>query len=132
MNNDDQNEFELDFVDDALLEAPTVQTGAVNGNFPAEVMQQIPCTIAFTYARFYPDGTVKPCCVAPFTLGDTNQKGFEDIWHSAEYNAWRSKFLSIHKKKFHLHNTEFSFCQICPHISANTDFVKNLSAPLED
>lgn len=109
------------------LEDSSVQTGAINGNFPADVMQQIPCMIGFTYTRFEVDGSVKACCVSPFPLGNINEKDFEEIWHSAEYNVWRSKFLNIHKKKFHLHDAEFSFCQICPHIPINKSSAKNLS-----
>jgi radical SAM protein with 4Fe4S-binding SPASM domain len=115
MNTDNDLEiFETGFIED-----PTVRTGAMNGDFSTELMQQIPCTIGFTYTRFEVDGSVKPCCVSPFSLGNINDKSFEEIWHSAEYNAWRAKFLNIHKKKFHLHDVEFSFCQICPHIPIN-------------
>ncbi len=131
MNNEDNvndlAEFEFGEFEDA-----SVQTGVVNGNVPSKLFQQIPCTIAFTYTRFEADGSVKPCCVSPFSLGNVNSKSFEDVWHSAEYNAWRAKFLTIHKKKFHLHDAEFSFCQMCPHIPLNVNTAKNISENWED
>ncbi len=134
---DNNLEIESLEISDASLtesppEAPTVQTGAINGDYPAELMQQIPCTIGFSYTRFEVDGSVKPCCVSPFSLGNINETDFDNIWHSAEYNAWRAKFLSIHKKKFHLHDAEFSFCQICPHIPLNKGFADNLNKKWED
>ena len=121
-----ENDYGVLDLEGEEFDAPTTLSGSVNGNLPAELFQQIPCTIGFTYARFEVDGSVKPCCVSPRGLGNINDTDFSEIWHSAEYNAWRAKFLMIHKKKFHLHDKEFSFCQICPHIPINKSTALNL------
>jgi hypothetical protein len=129
----DNNEIvEIAPFESGELEDPSIHTGAVNGNLPGKLYQQIPCSIGFTYTRFEVDGSVKPCCVVPYPLANANEKGFDEVWHSSEYNTWRSKFLTIHKKKFHLHDVEFAFCQICPHIPLNQNFAKLLSEKWDD
>jgi len=123
---------DLKIFDEKEIESPTVTTGALNGGLPLEVMQQIPCSIGFSYVRVETNGDVKACCVSPFTIGEIRTKNFEDVWNSSEYNTWRAKFLNIHKRKFHLHDAEFSFCQICPHIPQNIEFSNFLLKPESD
>lgn len=108
------------------IEEATFQTGVVNGNVPGDLYQKIPCTIGFSYIRFEVDGSVKSCCVSPFNMGNIHQTSFDEIWHSAAYYSWRAKFLYIQKRKFHLKDAEFGFCQICPHIDINLEFANIL------
>jgi radical SAM protein with 4Fe4S-binding SPASM domain len=103
------------------LEKSQIDFGVSNGQVPGDLYQTIPCTIGFTYIRFEVDGSVKPCCVAPMRFGNINESKFDDIWHSHEYYSWRGKFLRIQKTRFHLKDTEFGFCQICPHIPLNLE-----------
>ncbi|MGZ3787085.1 MAG: SPASM domain-containing protein [Bacteriovorax sp.] len=92
-----------------------------------DLYQAIPCTVGFTYVRFEVDGSVKPCCISPFQMGNINNAGLDEIWHSHRYYAWREKFLKIHTSRFHLKDHEFSFCQICPHVPINMESSRLLS-----
>jgi radical SAM protein with 4Fe4S-binding SPASM domain len=103
------------------LEKSQIDFGVANGQFSNDLYQIIPCTIAYTYVRFEVDGSIKPCCVAPMKFGNINEEKFDEVWHSQGYYAWRNKFLRIQKSRFHLKDTEYSFCQICPHIAINLE-----------
>lgn len=104
-----------------------VNADSLNGNYPGNLMSNIPCTIGFTYARFEVDGSIKACCVSPFNMGSLNVSKFDEIWHSSQYYAWRAKFLKIHQRNFHLKDKGFSFCQVCPHLPQNISFVNSFN-----
>ncbi|MFA6237016.1 MAG: SPASM domain-containing protein [Bacteriovorax sp.] len=106
---------------DADLEADSAQfnSGLSNGQLPGDLYQTIPCTVGFTYVRFEVDGSVKPCCAAPVHFGNVNSSKLDDIWHSDGFYTWREKFLNIERTSFHLKDTEYGFCQICPHVPIN-------------
>ncbi|MBC7713615.1 MAG: SPASM domain-containing protein [Rhizobacter sp.] len=123
---------ELDITEPSEIEEASFKTGVINGNLPGDLYQRIPCTIAFTYVRFEVDGNVKACCISPFNMGNINETSFDEVWHSASYYSWRAKFLHIHKRKFHLKDSEFGFCQICSHVNNNTDFAELLNIKRED
>jgi radical SAM protein with 4Fe4S-binding SPASM domain len=101
--------------------------GILNAQAPGDIYKKIPCSISYTYIRFEVDGTVKPCCVVPFRFGNINDSKLDVIWHSSEYYSWREKFLKIHKDQFHFKDTEFGFCQICPHVPINLEAARLLS-----
>lgn len=84
-----------------------------------DLYTQIPCSIGFTYARFEVDGTLRPCCITPVSMGNVFQTKTEDVWHSERYYQWREKFLKINKDHFHHHESEYSYCKMCPHIPIN-------------
>ncbi|MDD4973880.1 MAG: SPASM domain-containing protein [Bacteriovorax sp.] len=114
--------------DETKFEKSQLDFGSIlNGQVPGVLYQTIPCTVAFTYVRFEVNGSVKPCCISPFQMGNINDANLDEIWHSHRYYAWREKFLKIQTTRFHLKDNEYGFCQICPHIPINLEASKLLS-----
>jgi MoaA/NifB/PqqE/SkfB family radical SAM enzyme len=92
-----------------------------------DLYKKIPCTIGFTYARFEVDGTVRPCCISPSSMGNIFKDKLDHIWNSDQYENWRGKFLSIHKTHFHETESEYNYCKMCPHVPLNQNSAELLS-----
>ncbi len=64
------------------------------GKRDAQIVDKIPCSIGYTYARVQATGDVIPCCKADtFSLGNIMEASFEDVWHSEPYEEFRQKAL---------------------------------------
>ena len=64
----------------------------------AEIVDRIPCSIGYTYARVQATGDVIPCCKADtFSLGNIMDNSFEEVWHCAPYEEFRRKALVTDK-----------------------------------
>jgi radical SAM protein with 4Fe4S-binding SPASM domain len=64
----------------------------------AAIVDKIPCTIGYTYARVQATGHVIPCCkAATFPIGNILEKSFEEIWTSEAYEEFRHKAASLPK-----------------------------------
>lgn len=77
----------------------------------ADLYKSVPCSVGYTYTRYEVDGTVKPCCIAPHSMGNVFTDTVEKIWHSQNYYQWREKLLQDDKK--------YDFCKMCSHIPMN-------------
>lgn len=60
----------------------------------ARVVDRVPCSIGYTYARVQATGHVIPCCkAADMPLGNILERGFEDVWLSPVYDEFRRTAL---------------------------------------
>ena len=64
-----------------------------------KIIDRIPCTVGWTYARITVDGNVIPCCKASeFSLGNLHEDSFSNIWQSPVYAEFRQKAKELSKK----------------------------------
>jgi len=60
----------------------------------AKVVDRVPCSIGYTYARVQATGHVIPCCkAADMPLGNILEHDFEEVWFSPVYDEFRRKAL---------------------------------------
>jgi len=67
-----------------------------NGSFGIKGKMKNHCFALWRTSVITWDGKVVPCCFdkdAEYELGLTNGKSFKEVWHSDEYNKFRSKIL---------------------------------------
>ena len=70
----------------------------LEGTYESNIVDKIPCTIGWTYARILPKGDVIPCCKAhKKPLGNINENMFGEIWNSTKYNEFREKAKTLKK-----------------------------------
>jgi len=68
------------------------------GVYDADVVNKLPCTVGWTYARVLTTGEVIPCCKADkMPLGDLKKDSFRDIWCSGRYQEFRLKARDLDK-----------------------------------
>jgi radical SAM protein with 4Fe4S-binding SPASM domain len=110
---------------DLVKKAPTdvaleeIRIGIANGDVPADLYSEIPCTVGYSYIRFEVSGNIVPCCIAKHRVGDVKKSDWREIWHSGAYDAFRRKMTRIHRDRFHLVDPEWTFCQQCSHVTLN-------------
>jgi hypothetical protein len=64
----------------------------------AKVVDRVPCSIGYHYARVQATGHVIPCCkAADFPLGNIMDQSFEEVWFSPAYDHFRQIALSTPK-----------------------------------
>ena len=64
-----------------------------------KIIDRVPCTVGWTYARITVDGHVIPCCKASdFSLGNLHEDSFSRIWQSPVYSEFRQKAKALSKK----------------------------------
>jgi len=71
-----------------------------NGSFGIKGKMRNHCFAVWRTSVITWDGKVVPCCFdkdAEYELGLTNGKSFKDVWHSDEYNNYRSRILGDRK-----------------------------------
>ncbi len=67
--------------------------------YEGRIIDRLPCTVGWTYARVKVDGNVIPCCKASgFPLGNIFEDSFSNIWHSHVYSEFRKKAKELSKK----------------------------------
>lgn len=76
-----------------------------------DLYKSIPCSVGYTYTRYEVDGTVRPCCIAPHSMGNIFTDPVAKVWHSQNYYQWREKLLQGPEK--------YDFCKMCSHIPMN-------------
>ncbi len=104
-----------------------VRIGVANGDVPANLYSEIPCTIGYSYIRFEVSGNIVPCCIAKHRIGDIKKNDWREVWHSGAYESFRRKMSRIHLERFHLVDPEWTFCQQCSHVplnQANADLLR--------
>ena len=66
--------------------------------YERHIIDRLPCTVGWTYARINVDGDVIPCCKAgKFPMGNIFIKPFSKIWEVAPYGEFRQKALELPK-----------------------------------
>lgn len=113
--------------DTGAIATEEVRLGVANGGVPADVYQNIPCTVGYTYIRFEVSGNIAPCCIAKHKIGDLKTSDWRDVWHSGAYDSFRRKMGRIHVDRFHLVDPEWTFCQQCSHLPMNVGNVNRLT-----
>jgi glycosyltransferase involved in cell wall biosynthesis/MoaA/NifB/PqqE/SkfB family radical SAM enzyme len=69
------------------------------GNYDQQVVDSLPCTIGWTFARVLPDGNVNPCLKAHrYPLGNIHHASFRDIWSSPRQYEFRRQTNQLKKK----------------------------------
>jgi MoaA/NifB/PqqE/SkfB family radical SAM enzyme len=91
----------------------------LKGQEPAQLYDQIPCTVGYQYMRFEVSGDVRPCCISKYPIGLIQNASWRSIWRSAAYQAFRLRMSKIHNQKFHRTDPEFAFCLQCSHVHLN-------------
>ena len=59
-----------------------------------ETWRKVPCYIAWMHAVLIQDGTVRPCCRCPVTLGDLKTQPLSEIWNGPAVRAFRRQARS--------------------------------------
>jgi len=67
--------------------------------YERRIIDRVPCTVGWTYARIKVDGHVIPCCKASgFPLGNIFEDSFSKIWASQAYSEFREKAKALSKR----------------------------------
>lgn len=101
--------------------------GAANGFYDAGRVDELPCTIGWTFARVLAGGDVVPCCRAvKLALGNLNERTFPEIWFSRAYDAFRAKALTT--KKSDPYFREIDCYRMCDNLMHNRQFDARVGA----
>lgn len=74
-------------------------SGAADGIYHSDYIDNIPCYAGWTVARVTADGNVCPCCKADrMPLGNIHTHSFREIWHSRVYNTFRHNAKQMSKR----------------------------------
>ncbi len=77
-------------IDDFIQRIST--SGATEGNYEAEMLNETPCLIGWNFARIVADGNVNSCLKAHrIPVGNIYEKSFREIWNSPEQMKFRCK-----------------------------------------
>lgn len=96
-----------------------VSLDVVNAGVPTDYYSENPCVIGYSYIRFEVDGSIMPCCIAKYSMGNLQDSDWRDVWHSGGYENFRRKLSRIHIDRFHIKDPEWAFCQQCSHPDVN-------------
>lgn len=87
-----------------------------SGSWSGNVFLEKGCTLGWNFCLIPASGEVSFCCHLR-TVGYLSEKGFKDIWNSADYKRFRyqAKFLSENSKAKFLNGTSLfdEYCQHC-------------------
>ena len=87
-----------------------------SGSWTGNVFLEKGCTLGWNFCLIPASGEVSFCCHLR-TVGYLAEKGFKDIWNSADYKRFRyqAKFLSENSKEKFLNGTSLfdEYCQHC-------------------
>lgn len=71
---------------------------SASGTYDANIVNELPCYVGWTYARVLTTGEVIPCCKADKVfMGNLNRDSFRKIWTSPTYDEFRQKALTLPK-----------------------------------
>jgi len=95
-----------------------------------QIVDRVPCSIGYHYARVQATGHVIPCCkAADFPLGNILEQRFGEVWFSEAYDAFRRKALSSPKSDPYFAPMEcYKVCDNLGHNMAQDERVRLLSA----
>jgi radical SAM protein with 4Fe4S-binding SPASM domain len=109
-----------------------IRSGADRGD--AEIVEAIPCSIGYIYARVQASGDVIPCCkAAGFSMGNVRERTLEEIWGSPRYQEFRQRALSQSKADPYFRRINcHSRCDNLGHILAAHEAICELSDALAE
>lgn len=63
----------------------------------SHLRRSIPCYKGWTFCWILANGNVVPCCDCSVSLGNINDRPFEEIWHSEKYCEIRRRMTTLHE-----------------------------------
>jgi MoaA/NifB/PqqE/SkfB family radical SAM enzyme len=69
----------------------------LTAHIPADLRRSIPCYKGWTFCWILANGDVVPCCDCSVSLGNINDRPFEEIWHSEKYCGIRRKMTTLNE-----------------------------------
>ncbi len=95
--------------------------------YEREIIDSLPCYIAWTYSRILSTGEVIPCCKAVFKpLGNIYKDSFVTIWNSAAYWQFRYKAKSLSKRNPYF--KEINCYKSCDNVGMNLQIKELVSS----
>ncbi|MGZ3692136.1 MAG: SPASM domain-containing protein, partial [Pseudobdellovibrio sp.] len=106
----------------ASTEENKLDLGVANADLPAQFYDKLSCKIGYQYFRVEVLGNALPCCISNIQLDNIKGRHLKDIWLSDQLDVFRDKMNRINIEKFHRTDSEWMFCQQCPHVGINENF----------
>ena len=76
-----------------------------NQEYERTIIDRVPCTVGWTYARVRVNGDVIPCCKADKSVfGNLKKDSFSNIWESSIYSEFRQKSKNLSKEDLYFHS----------------------------
>jgi MoaA/NifB/PqqE/SkfB family radical SAM enzyme len=96
----EREEIPLDlFRWDQFVRRISSSADSVTGEYDKNVINSLPCTIGWTFARVLPDGNVNPCLKAHrYPIGNIYDSSFREIWCSPRQYEFRLAANQLEKK----------------------------------
>jgi len=74
-------------------------TDSNEGNYDKNIIDALPCTVGWTFARVLPDGNVNPCLKAHrYPIGNIYDTTFREIWSSPRQYEFRRQANQLRKQ----------------------------------
>ncbi len=97
-----KDNIHLEFFDGFLRRLVKSGAGFKKGEYDRFTIDEIPCYAGWTFARVLADGNIAPCCRGvKKIIGNINERPFEEIWFSDQYNEFRSKAKYLPKNNIY-------------------------------
>jgi MoaA/NifB/PqqE/SkfB family radical SAM enzyme len=103
--------------------------GGSSSERDARVVDKVPCSVGYTYARVQATGHVIPCCkAADMPLGNILEQSFEEIWFSDAYDEFRRNAIALPKSDPYFAPMEcYKVCDNLGHNMAVDGAIRSLS-----
>jgi MoaA/NifB/PqqE/SkfB family radical SAM enzyme len=103
--------------------------GGSSGGRDARVVDKVPCSVGYTYARVQATGHVIPCCkAAEMPLGNILERSFEEVWFSDAYDEFRRNAIALPKSDPYFEPMEcYKVCDNLGHNMATESAVRGLT-----
>jgi len=83
--------------DQFMRRISTVET--TTGNYDRDIIDALPCTVGWTFARVLPDGNVNPCLKSHrYPIGNIFDSSFREIWSSPRQYEFRRQANRLKKE----------------------------------
>jgi glycosyltransferase involved in cell wall biosynthesis/MoaA/NifB/PqqE/SkfB family radical SAM enzyme len=83
--------------DQFMRRISTVET--TTGNYDKDIIDALPCTVGWTFARVLPDGNVNPCLKSHrYPIGNIYDSSFREIWSSPRQYEFRRQANQLKKE----------------------------------
>ncbi|MFH1519733.1 MAG: radical SAM protein [Candidatus Omnitrophota bacterium] len=100
-----KDNIHLEFFDGFLSRLAQSDADFRKGQYDRFTVDQIPCYAGWTFTRVLADGNIVPCCRGvKKIMGNINNKLFEEIWFSDQYNEFRSKAKYLPKSNVYFND----------------------------
>lgn len=92
------------------------------GTLKSPNFNKIPCYAGFTFALFWPDGSVRPCCNCEEVMGNLSCQSLSEIWHGEKYARFRLELLHSYE------GTKGCSCDECGYVYENREIFEKISS----